>query len=179
MDTPRLYDQLAGLLVYPENGYAVRVAACRASLADAAPPAAAALDELALWAQAHTTEQAQEQFVQTFDLNPVCSLEVGWQLFGENYDRGDFLVRMRGRLREHGIRESAELPDHLSHVLPLLGRLEPAAAAEFWSASVRPALQKMLDSLQGGANPLAGALRAVFLALESRHAAVEQEVSHA
>ena len=27
--------------------------------------------------------QLQELFIQTFDLNPVCSLEMGWHLFGE------------------------------------------------------------------------------------------------
>ena len=45
--------------------------------------AASALREFAqAWADL-TPEQQQELFVRTFDLNPLCSLEVGWQLYGE------------------------------------------------------------------------------------------------
>src|SRR6266568_3182701 len=56
----------------------------------------------------------QELYVQTFEFNPACTLELGWHLFGENYERGEFLVRMREQLRRHGIAESNELPDHLT-----------------------------------------------------------------
>lgn len=180
METADLYDRLAGLLVYPDGDFASRVAECRAALVEANPEAAAQLDGLSAWAQAHTVEQAQEIFVQTFDLSPVCSLEVGWHLYGDNYDRGEFLVEMRRRLRNHNLPESSELPDHLTHVVAVIGRMEPAAASEFWQGSVRPAIRKMLDSMQGAGNPLEGALQAIFFALESRHAAaVQQEVSHA
>ena len=64
--------------------------------------------------------ELEELYTRTFDINPVCSLEVGWHLFGEDYNRGAFLVRMRGLLREHGIEEGAELPDHLESVLRVL-----------------------------------------------------------
>ncbi len=179
METAAVHDLLATLFTYPGSDFADRAARCRAALGEEHPAAAAHLEELAAWAGVHTVEQAQELFVQTFDLNPVCSLEVGWHLYGDNYDRGEFLVEMRRRLREHGLAESLELPDHLTHAVAVLGRMAPEPAAGFWQGSVRPALRKMLDSLQGAGNPLEGALQATFLALEARHAIATPEVTHA
>ena len=93
----------------------------------------------------------QELYVQTFEFNPACTLEIGWHIFGENYERGEFLVRMREQLRRHGIAESSELPDHLCHILLLLDRLDPEEAADLVGQFVLPALAKIKDSLNGSA----------------------------
>ncbi|MGE5571353.1 MAG: nitrate reductase molybdenum cofactor assembly chaperone [Rhodospirillales bacterium] len=85
----------------------------------------------------------QELYIQTFEFDPACTLEIGWHLFGENYERGEFLVRMRGQLRQHGIAETSELPDHLTHVLQLIGRMKPGEAARLVGESVLPALEKI------------------------------------
>jgi nitrate reductase assembly molybdenum cofactor insertion protein NarJ len=90
-----------------------------------------------------STEALQEMFIRTFDMNPDRSLEVGWHLFGENYDRGTFLVKMRQQLRRFSIAESGELPDHITHVLAVLGRMPAGEAEEFAVACVFPALEKM------------------------------------
>jgi len=93
----------------------------------------------------------QELYVQTFEFNPACTLEIGWHIFGENYERGEFLVRMREQLRRHGIAESPELPDHLCHILPLLDRLDAEEAADLVGQFVLPALAKIKDALDGSA----------------------------
>ncbi len=85
----------------------------------------------------------QELYIQTFEFNPACTLEIGWHLFGENYERGEFLVRMRDELRRHGIVETTELPDHLTHVLQLIGRMEREEACRLAGEIVLPALDKM------------------------------------
>ena len=38
-------------------------------------------------------EQIQELYTRTFDINPVCTLEIGWHIFGEDYARGALLVK--------------------------------------------------------------------------------------
>lgn len=91
--------------------------------------------------------EIQERFVQAFDLNPAATLEIGWHLFGEQYERGEFLVGLRKKLREAGVAEIGELPDHLLHVLPLVERLEPADAHAFAEKFLRPALEKILAGL--------------------------------
>jgi nitrate reductase assembly molybdenum cofactor insertion protein NarJ len=107
----------------------------------------------------------QELYVQTFEFNPACTLEIGWHLFGENYERGEFLVRMREQLRRHGIGESTELPDHLTHLLPLIGRMERADAAELAGQFILPALGKIRDALKD--NPYRTTLAAIEEKLEA------------
>ncbi|HEV2444964.1 MAG TPA: molecular chaperone TorD family protein [Candidatus Sulfopaludibacter sp.] len=107
----------------------------------------------------------QERYVQTFEFNPACTLEIGWHLFGENYERGEFLVRMREQLRRHGIAETADLPDHLGHILLLIDRMDREEAAELAGQFVLPALAKIRSALQD--NPY----EALIIAIEEKLAA--------
>jgi nitrate reductase delta subunit len=90
----------------------------------------------------------QELYVQTFEFNPACTLEIGWHLFGENYERGEFLVRMRQQLRRYGIAESTELPDHLTYLLDLITRMDRDEAAELAGQYILPALAKIREALK-------------------------------
>ncbi len=85
----------------------------------------------------------EELFTRTFDMNPTCCLEIGWHLFGEDYRRGEFLVQMRQSLAEEKLPESGELPDHISHCLQLLTRLEIEDAREFTKSYLLPAMEKI------------------------------------
>lgn len=143
MESSSIYDSLADLLVYPGDGYHQRVTRAARALAAVDGEAALLLAHVAEQIRNFSVEALQELFIQTFDMNPVRSLEVGWHLFGENYDRGTFLVKMRQQLRRFGIAESGELPDHITHVLAVLGRMPAGEAEEFAIACVFPALEKM------------------------------------
>lgn len=107
----------------------------------------------------------QELYVQTFEFNPACTLEIGWHLFGENYERGEFLVRMREQLRRFGIAESGELPDHLTHLLPLMSQMGHVEAAELAGQFVLPALARIKDALKD--NPYSTVIAAIVLKLEA------------
>ena len=155
---PDLYHTFAALLTYPEGDYGQHVgsalslapAECRELLARFAD----SIHGLQTW-------ELQELFTRTFDMNPVCSLELGWHLFGENYERGLLLVRMREELRRFEIRESTELPDHLTHVLELLGRMDHTRAEDFAAACVLPAVSKMIVAMEGKENPYQPVLRMI------------------
>jgi nitrate reductase molybdenum cofactor assembly chaperone NarJ/NarW len=152
MTVAEKFDALAALLVYPGADYAARVDHCREALRGDAE-SLQLLENSAATVTPLPLEARQELFIQTFDLSPVCTLEVGWHLYGENYDRGAFLVRMRQQMREHGVAESDELPDHLTHVLQVLGRMEPGAQCEFAERFVLPALAKMMAGFKSKGNP--------------------------
>ena len=94
---------------------------------------------------------AQELYVQTFEFNPACTLEIGWHLFGENYERGEFLVRMRELLRRYGIEESTELPDHLTYLLTLIPRMDRDEVAKLVGQDILPALGKIREALKENA----------------------------
>jgi len=139
-------DQLAPLFQYPGDGYCAQAARCAETLG------APELHEFARLVAPLRTEELQELFIQTFDLNPNCAPDIGWHIFGEQYERGEFLVKLRGEMRRHGLPESAELPDHLTHVLPLVARMEEGEAAEFVASLLLPALDKMIAALEGKNN---------------------------
>ena len=164
MQTNRIYDALAAVLMYPGEDYIARV---DAAIFAAPPEIAWMLQEFADELDGRNTIELQELFTITFDLNPVCSLELGWHLFGENYDRGLLLVKMRRLLAQHGIDEGGELPDHLSSALRLIARLDDDARRDFAAAIVLPALGKMLDSFNDKTNPYEKALQAIKTQLRS------------
>ncbi len=147
------YNALADLFTYPGKGYRIRLQECE-RLEPAIAPFRSAIASL-------PTVELQELFTRTFDLNPLCCLEIGWHLFGENYERGALLVRIRQELRLYGVAESSELPDHLSQALRLLARMEPERACDFAGACLLPALEKMLATLSGTENPFHSLLLAV------------------
>lgn len=155
-------DALAQVLAYPEEGYAGRLDRCAALLAADAPEEARRC--IARFRERLGTAdvgELQEEYTRTFDLDPSCSLEVGWHLFGENYSRGEFLVEMRRALRGLELEEAGELPDHLVHVLPVLARMDPVSARTFIGERVLPALDKMLAALEGKDQRYEDLLRAV------------------
>lgn len=169
MERAAIYDHLAGLLAYPGEDYRNRAAACVRVLESEHFEADALLAVFARRIAVLRLETLQEQYIQSFDMNTKGALEVGWHLFGENYDRGVFLVKMREEMRRLGLVESTELPDHLSHALRVLGRLESPAAEEFAHEFVLPAMAKMRAGLEGLESPFGNILEAIQLVLESQH----------
>ncbi len=160
MRTEDKLDVLAALLVYPGSDYGARIERARQVLQGDAE-SLALLEQFAAAVKPLSLESLQELFIRTFDLSPVCTLEVGWHLYGENYDRGTFLVRMRQQMREHGLPESDELPDHLTHVLAVLARMVAEERPEFAARFVLPALAKMMAGFKNKQNPFENVMNAI------------------
>ena len=166
-----LHDALADLLEYPRDGHAERAARAADVVAAEIPEAAADLDPFVRAAAERDLGECEETYVRTFDGNTERALEVGWQVFGEQYARGQFLVRLRELMRDAGLAESAELPDHLTNVLRLLGRMPEDEARVLIARAVEPSLRRIRKDLED-ANPYAGVLGAVAKAA-ARHAVPE------
>jgi nitrate reductase delta subunit len=160
---------LAPLFHYPGAGYRALAGQCLAAARSEAPETESLLAEFSSSIEGLSTEELQELYTRTFDLNPLCTLEIGWQLYGEEYQRGEFLVKMRQQLRAYELRESGELPDHISHALALVAKLEPEEAAEFAGRYVLPALDKMLAGWRDERNAFTALLESAFTFLKSRY----------
>ena len=183
----KTYDMFARLLAYPtaeppEEGYAtwdVRYEKVgeenRIDKLDSIFHDSPHLREYNATIQNLSLAEMEELYTRTFDINPIASLEVGWHLFGEQYERGAFLVKMRQSLHAHFIEESTELPDHLTHVLCLMGRLERAEADEFAVKYLLPSLKKILEGFTDAGNPYKGVLEALRTFVEEQHVAVESK----
>ncbi len=169
MTPETIYGQLARLFEYPGEDYVLRARDCLAAMSREQAEAASLLGEFFAAIQGRNIEPLQELFTRTFDLNPVCTLEIGWHLYGEDYQRGDFLVKMRQQLRAHDVPESRELPDHLTHALALLGSMEADEAAAFAGHFLIPALDKMRAGWKNNRNAFAALLESTFVLLKIRY----------
>ena len=159
-------DALSKLLVYPTDSLSRDAGDAEALLARELPEAAAELVPFVSFAATHELGECEEVYVRTFDVNPQRALEVGWQVFGEQYARGAFLVRIRELLRQCGVPESTELPDHMTHVLRVLPRIDDAQAATLVESAVAPALRRILGDLAKQEDrTYASVLRAVCVTL--------------
>lgn len=116
---------------------------------------------------------AQEQYVAAFDLDPDCSLEIGWHLFGEAPERGRFLAMLRDELGRAGVSERGNLPDHLPTLLRLIARADADDGVEL-AAIVAPAVSDVIDRLTTRGSPFAAPLREVADLLARRLRREEQ-----
>lgn len=174
-----LFDSLASLFEYPEQGYPGKGPECREMLSKFAPQACQAFDEFILRIEKLSQTELQELYTSTFDLNPVCSLEVGWHLYGEQYERGRLLVKIRQQLRQLNVSETTELPDHFSQILRALGRMPAETAARWTGEVVQPALARMRQGFQKQSdNPFALLLEAVDRTLQPLAEISPAEVTH-
>jgi nitrate reductase assembly molybdenum cofactor insertion protein NarJ len=84
---------------------------------------------------------------------------------------------MRGRLRELGLAESTDLPDHARHALAVLGRLDQRAADSFATACVLPALEMVRTGLKDLESPYELLLDAICQLLESQHGPAKRDLN--
>lgn len=165
---------LAVLLDYPGAGFRDALERLRSRLAAEQPLAAAALEPFAAFVAQSSDVGLEEAFVQTFDFNPSCALEIGWHLYGENYKRGEFLVEMRRLMMRLGVAEGTELPDHLGSVLAVLPLLDAGEAAALVRDRIFPALVKIRAAAAG--NPYDGVLGTIEVCLKEIVAGKESGV---
>ncbi len=153
MAGPKTLRSLSGLLSYPNEQTIEAAELLYIILQGELPEAASCIAEFGEFLDTHELWQVEEAFSATFDVNSECALEIGWHLFGEEYARGMFLVRMREELRKYGLEETVELPDHITHVLAVIGAMPDDEAMRFVKSCVLPALKKMYVTMEGKDSP--------------------------
>jgi nitrate reductase delta subunit len=157
---------LADALEYPVSDFRGRCTALSALLEEERPEAAEAMEEFLRATASVPVLALEETYAATFDLNPVCCLNVGYQLFGESYKRGAFMAHLNADYRECEFDPGNELPDHLPVILRFLVVLEdPEHRSCLLEEAVLPALAKMARAFEGTDNVYESLVRSVLLAL--------------
>lgn len=146
-------DELAACLEYPEATTAARARRAADSLASFHPEVAAALWNLAVFLERAACGEAEERYTTLFDVNPVCTLHVGYHLFGESYARGELLAGLAGELRKADVSMNGDLPDFVPVLLRLLGRLALDDARMLREAALLPGLRKIAEALAASNDP--------------------------
>ncbi|MCP4190031.1 MAG: nitrate reductase molybdenum cofactor assembly chaperone [Planctomycetaceae bacterium] len=165
---PKVLDALARVLSYPDQHTSQAAELLFIVLQGEIQEAANDMSKFGEFLEQSEPWQVEEAFTSTFDVNPTCALEVGWHLFGEEYARGMFLVRMREEMRKFGIPEDSELPDHLSHVLSVVAAMTKAEAEQFVTACVHPAVAKMNAALEEKDTPYRFAISCLARVIEQK-----------
>lgn len=113
----------------------------------------------------------EELYTRTLDLNPFTAPYVGFQTWGDSYQRGNFMATLNRAIQEHQVERDGELPDHL---VPILRYLDSTSDPIPELVEVlKPALEKMIKELRKteANNPYLHLLRAI---LESGQAQPEK-----
>ncbi len=124
------------------------------------------LEAFALEVQLTPMGELEEMYTRTFDLNPSCTLELGWHLFGETYKRGSFLANLRETLRAHEVSEGVGLPDNLPTLLRLLPKLRHDDAQDLVRDCILPAMDKLRGAMGEGAGPYSNLMESLSLLLK-------------
>lgn len=108
----------------------------------------------------------EELHTRTLDLAPIFAPYVGFAIFGENYQRGEFMAGLKVAQDEIGIDRRGELPDHLEPVLRYLAATnEPFPGLVEVFAQAVSKMRKTLKDAEAG-NPYRHVLAAAAEAAE-------------
>lgn len=174
----QIYLRFAALFDYPRPDLADRTRECASLLTLDYPEAARSIQDFLDFVESTPLGRLEEIYTATFDVNPTCYIYAGYQLFGESFKRGEFLVRLKEKYREHGFVERNELADHVAVLFRFLTTLDSdeVLARQLLEDCLVPVLHKMNDSFvdqsQSRPNPYAQVLRAALVVLEQTLQAV-------
>lgn len=141
----RFFELASPVFKYPSAGFVGALAEleayCREALPAQAWKVSAALGEAGKFSAA----ELEEIYTDLFYIKPLVSLDIGYQLFGDERKRVEFLLHIKGLQQRYAVDCGAELPDSLPNVLTLLSRMEEGEdREELIGMALAPALARIL-----------------------------------
>ena len=154
-------DTIAFVLEYPGVAFESKLESARLE-AGGTERMDQAFRNLAHYLESEGKDKSEERYTQLFDLSPVCTLHVGYHLFGDAYGRGELLAGLVGELRNAKVALGDEIPDFLPTLLRLVARIEDDESRQvFLEQVLLPGLEKMRESLGESKDPWAEIIRAL------------------
>ena len=164
------YHLFSELLEYPGPRLNERLKECLDLLTEANQEVATRLKRFLDLTEEMPAGRLEEVYSGTFDLQVVCYPYVGYQLFGESYKRGAFMVALKERYRDPAIWEGNELPGNLTLVLRFLAETgDDAEREEFARECLIPSLDKMERGFRDKDNPYLEVIAALSLLLREEY----------
>lgn len=161
MTKEMVYQSLAKVLGYPHEGYRASVRECRELIGIHYPDQVSKFSEFDTYVETALNAAVEELYVNTFDVQALCSLDIGYVIFGEDYKRGEMLTNMKVMQTKFGNDCGTELPDHLPNVLTLITKLNWNDSRDLVAYLVLSALEKMLQGFQEKGSPYQHVLFAI------------------
>lgn len=116
------YIAFADLLRYPAADYSERANSCLVMLEERYPEAALEIEPFVNFMLSHSQDEREELYTKTFDVQPICYLDLGYVIFGEDYKRGAFLLHMQEEQLKEGNDCGTDLSDNICNMLTLYAK---------------------------------------------------------
>lgn len=149
MNSYNHYLIFADLFRYPDEKYPERVEQCLTMLSKNYPEVADEMKVFQEYIQTHTSDECEELFTKTFDVQPICYLDLGYVIWGEDYKRGAFLLHMQQEQEAAGNDCGTELPDNISNILTLFTKTDKQALLDELAVKILiPGVKKMIAEFE-------------------------------
>lgn len=141
----RFLELVSRVFKYPASGFAETLLGLEAYCSEKMPARAAKVNAAAKAAEKFTPAELEEIYADLFYIKPLVSLDIGYQLFGDERKRVEFLLHIKGLQQKYSVDCGTELPDSLPNVLTLLIKLEEGEdREELIGMALAPALARIL-----------------------------------
>ena len=146
----RVLGLFATILEYPHKDIVLDVRECQELLADTLPRAAEQLGHFADFVEITSRGGLEEAYTALFDLDSDLHPYIGYQLFGETYERSALLVGLKQLYRQGGYEPNPiELPDRISEMLRFFSvGTNEAVIQEIMQEAVIPALKTLTTDVE-------------------------------
>ncbi|CAN5292849.1 hypothetical protein BH09BAC5_BH09BAC5_09760 [soil metagenome] len=143
------YSTLADLFRYPGEDFTEQLDAINVVLSVNYPEAEVELKPFVDHMKSISQDQREELFTKTFDVQPLCYLDLGYVIFGEDYKRGAFLLHMQQEQAVIGNDCGSDLSDNICNMLTLFSKSDNDALLDDLGANIMiPGLKKMLSEFE-------------------------------
>jgi nitrate reductase molybdenum cofactor assembly chaperone NarJ/NarW len=142
------YASLGRMLDYPDGKEGMRADHGTVSRVLREKDVESPLAPFARFVESSTLSKLQEEYVGTFDFSTAVAPYLGHHLFGDNRQKGAYLIRLKQEFGRHGfVPAGNELPDHLPLMLGFLAHLaergDDGVRRSFISECVLPGVERL------------------------------------
>jgi len=149
MENLNHYILLAELFKYPGEDFPEKVRECQQMMDVIYPEAGERMRVFTKYINECDADKREELYTKTFDVQPICYLDLGYVIFGEDYKRGAFLLHMQGEQQKHNNECGTDLPDNICNVFTLLAKHPDSAFVnELGIKIIIPAIKKMIAEFE-------------------------------
>lgn len=144
-----IYELFASVLTYPNEEVRKKINYIYKLVNNNYPDASEAMTKFVEFAKTTHLWKWQEIYTRTFDVQAITTLDLGYVLFGDDYKRGEILVRLSEEHKRANNDCGNELADHLPNLLRLLNKLNnDDLKNDLIFFIIKPALQKILKEFE-------------------------------
>ncbi|MBL7889788.1 MAG: hypothetical protein JNL24_09555 [Bacteroidia bacterium] len=143
------YQQLSELFKYPDSGFLEKMDRCEQLMKEHYSNAASEFSVFSSYMKNATIDEREEIYTKTFDVQPICYLDLGYVIFGEDYKRGAFLLHMQTEQKKLNNDCGSDLPDNIANVFTLISKSNDTDfISELVSDIIIPAVKKIIAEFE-------------------------------